>query len=142
MQKKQAVTPDYTYALKKESEHWSNDDLAAFVSDNELIAGSVIVRGLANKPSASSFLPDADDVVQHMFERAHDDHSEYCDSFPDVTPEAEAELQSLLEPLKAWAEKHCEVRFYTVEKIAPYTVTAADVAAAERYRHKQERCSA
>jgi hypothetical protein len=135
--KKKISKPDYTYALTADSENWSNDDLAAFVSDREIVAGTVIARGLASKPSASSFLPDTDDVIQHMFDRASDEHSEYCDHFPDVTPEAEAELLALLEPLKAWAEKHCDVNFYTVEKIKPYTVTDADIAAAAVYRQEQ-----
>lgn len=128
---------EYAYAPAEQSEQWSNDSLASYVSDHELAAGAVIYRGTTHKSSPSSFLPDVDDVVNHMANQAHD-NSEYADNFPDLTKDQEAELDTLMEPLRAWVDRHCEVRFYEVCDIEPYTVTAEDVAAAAAYRHQLE----
>lgn len=125
----------YAYALMEDhpSDSWSNDGLASFVSDNELAAGAVIQRGEASKNDASYYLPDIDDVINHMANQASDD-SEYADGFPDLTKAQEAELDTLMEPMRAWVDKHCDIRFYEVSKIEPYTVTEADVAAGQAYR--------
>ena len=133
-----AQATEYCYAMGPDDEQWSDDGLAAYVSDRELHPGAQIMRGQVCRPQASDFLPDTDDVIEHMANRAADEHSEFCDGFPDTTREQEAELSLLLEPLKAWADKHCSVRFYQVEKMEPYTVTAEDVAAGEAYRKTLE----
>jgi hypothetical protein len=123
----------YTLADAHPSDSWTNDSLASFVSDHELAAGAVIQRGEASKNNASYYLPDIDDVINHMANQASDD-SEYADGFPDLTKAQEVELDTLMEPMRAWVDKHCDVRFYEVSDIEPYTVTDADVSAAQAYR--------
>jgi hypothetical protein len=133
----QPPEPEYAYS-RLDSDEWTDDGIAAFVSDRELQPGAQIMRGHVCRSQASDFLPDANDVIEHMANRAADENSEFCDGFPDTTPEQEAELALLLEPLKVWADKHCSVRFYQVEKMEPYTVTAEDVAAGEAYRQTRD----
>lgn len=135
---KPAQAPEYAYALATNSDDWSADDLAPFVSDNELAAGAVIARGVVVRPDASDFLPGADDIVNHMANSANDEHSEFCDGFPDVSDAATAELEVVLEALKAWADKHCAVTFYQVVQIESYTVTAEDRTAADQYLNQQQ----
>lgn len=131
---------EYCYAMGPADEQWSDDGLAAFVSDRELAMGAVIQRAVVSRRSASSFLPDASDVIEHMANSAADDNSEWADGFPNTTDDQEAELARLLEPLKAWADRTCDVNFYTVanKSIEAYTVTAEDVAAGEAYRKNLE----
>ncbi|MDH1403715.1 hypothetical protein [Pseudomonas sp. GD03730] len=129
---------EYAYAPAEYSEDWSNDSLASYVSDRDLAEGAIIYRGEARKQKASHYVPDADDVVQHMYQQASDD-SEYADHFPDLNKDQEAELETLLEPIRAWVDRHCEVRFYEVVDIQPYTVTAEDVAAGAAYRAERDR---
>ena len=119
----------YAYSTDGLDGNWTDDSLYRVIADNELVAGSEIFRGVLNRPDPSSFLPDKDDILNHMANQAYDGHSEWCDNYPDVNEAAEAELLIALEPLKAWAEKHCGVNFYTVEKIEQYTVTREDVEA-------------
>jgi len=127
---------EHCYAMGPEDDQWSDDGLAAFVSDRELAVGTVIKRAVVSRRSASSFLPDANDVIEHMASAAYDDNSEFSDGFPNTTDDQEAELARLLEPLKAWADRTVDVNFYTVPvaSIESYTLTAEDVAACEAYR--------
>jgi uncharacterized protein (DUF433 family) len=128
---------EYAYGPALYSEHWSNDGLATYVSDNELVAGAIIYRGKTSKSTASHYVPDVDDVVQHMFERASDD-SEYADNFPDLTKEQLADVDLLLEPLRVYMDRHCDVKFYEVNDIEQYIVTDEDVAAALAYRTQRD----
>lgn len=131
---------EYCYAMGPADDRWSSDSLAAYVSDRELAVGAVIQRAVVSRSSASSFLPDADDVIEHMANAAHDENSEFADGFPDATKEHEAELERLLKPLQSWANRTFDVNFYTVLKkdVEAYTVTADDVAAGEAYRNALE----
>lgn len=131
-----ALATEYCYAMGPADEPWSDDGLAAFVSDRELPMGAVIQRAVVARRSASSFLPDANDLIEHMGNAACDDNSEFADGFPNTTDAQEAELARLMEPLRAWADRTCDVNFYTVPvaSIEPYTVTAEDVVAANAYR--------
>lgn len=128
---------EYAYATSRESEQWHSDSLASFVSDNEIAAGTEVFRGVIDRPKASSFMVEADDVINHMANQAYDNNSEYADNFPDLKPEHEEELKALLVPLEKWADERCDVNFYTVEQIEPYIVTADDVAAAGAYLKAQ-----
>lgn len=134
---KRAKPVDYAYGPKEHCDDWSNDSLACYVGDRELVAGTVIYRGTTHHATPSSFLPDIDDVINHMANQAHD-HSEYADHFPDLTKEQQAELENMMEPMRAWVDRHCEVKFYEVRNIEPYTVTPEDVAAGEAYRLQLE----
>lgn len=130
------LATEYCYSMGPADDRWSDDGLAAFVSDRELPMGAVIQRGVISRRSASSFLPDANDVIEHMANAADDDNSEFADGFPNTTKEQEAELARLMKPLEAWADRTFDVNFYTVagDSIESYIVTAEDVVAGEAYR--------
>lgn len=99
-------------------------DLAELLNENdELRPGDTIYRGEAVKPDPASYV-DASDVIELLGERAHDDGGEYTDGWPDVSREAEAELEQLL---KEWVRKHCSpTPFYRVKSTAPYVLTPQD----------------
>lgn len=131
------TTVEYAYGGRQHTDDWSADGVAAYVCDNELAEGTVIYRGTIHRKKASGYVPDADDIVQHMFDQASSD-SEYADNFPDITKDQEAEVDQLMEPVRAWFDRHCDVGFYEVHDIEPYTVTAEDVAAAAAYREQRD----
>lgn len=135
-----AQATEYCYAMGPADDRWSDDGLAAFVSDRELSMGAVIQRGVISRRSASSFLPDANEVIEHMGNAAADDNSEFADGFPNTTDEQEAELARLMKPLQVWADRTCPVNFYTVkaDSIESYVVTSEDVVAGEAYRQSLE----
>jgi hypothetical protein len=135
-----AQATEYCYALGPADERWSSDSLASYVSDHELPMGAVIQRAVVSRSSASSFLPNANEVIERMANAADDENSEFTDGFPNETKEQEAELERLLKPLQAWADRTFDVSFYTVENdsIESYVVTAEDVAAGEAYRKTLE----
>jgi hypothetical protein len=110
---------------------WSEDEcdfrystLGDLLDCGEFEVGSVVYVGTPTRYAASTYIDDADDIIDRMGERAYDEHGEFAEDFPDVTAEAKAELTAFL---AAWADKHCDVRFYGVENIRPYTITAEDL---------------
>ncbi|MBD8671590.1 hypothetical protein [Pseudomonas lurida] len=135
---------EYAYARSVGADIWIDDSLAAYLSDGETSVGAVIARGVIERPSASRFVPDAGEMIEAMGEQAQcSDYSEWADDFPSVSDEALAELEALLEPIRAWADRRCPVSFFTVSGAEPYTVTADDIAAAEQYRLEEtERAAA
>lgn len=118
---------------KKVDQCWSVDEcdfcydsLGDLLDSNDgLEVGHVVYVGTPARYAASTYIDDADDVIERMAERAYDEHNEFAEDFPEVTDEAKAELTAFL---AAWADKHCEVRFYGVENVRPYTITAEDLA--------------
>lgn len=139
---KQVTTPEYAYARSVNADVWTDDSLAAYLSDGITPAGAVIARAIIERPSASHFLPDANKLLEVMTEEAEgSDYSEFVEDFPEVSAEALAELSQLLEPLKAWADRHCRVSFFSVTQAEPYTVTEADIAAARQYSLEEIRCA-
>lgn len=126
---------EYAYARSVGADVWTEDSLAAYLSDRETPLGAVIARAIIERPPASQFVPDADGVIEAMAEQVQgSDYSEWADDFPEVSEEARKELETLLDPIRAWADRHCSVSFFTVSGVKPYTVTADDIAAAEQYR--------
>jgi hypothetical protein len=93
--------------------------------NDELKAGAVVYVGTTVRQTSSSYIDDADDIIERMGERAYDKHGEFAEDFPDVTKESKDELTAFL---VAWADKYCEARFWGVENIRPYTITAEDLA--------------
>lgn len=131
--------PEYAYAKSVTSDTWSNDSLAAYLSDRMIPVGTVIARAIIERPPASQFVPDADGVIEAMADDVQgSDYSEWADDFPSVSDEAMSELTLLLEPIKAWANRHCSVSFFTVVQPQPYTVTDSDIADAEEYQRAEE----
>lgn len=136
---KQISSPQYAYAKSVTDDVWSDDSLAAYLSDRTTPVGAVIARATIERPSAGQFVPDADGIIEAMSEDVQgSDYSEWADDFPTASDEAMKELTLLLEPLQAWADRHCSVSFFTVMDPQPYTVTAADIADAEEYRRAEE----
>ena len=131
---------EFCYSMGPADDRWSDVSLASYVSDHELAMGAVIQRAVVSRRSASSFLPDANEVIEHMGNAAHDDNSEFADGFPDATKAQEAEIENLLKPLNAWADRTFNVNFYTVlnDSIESYVVTAEDVVAGDAYRKTLE----
>lgn len=94
--------------------------------NDEIEAGAVVYVGTPVRNAPSMFVDDADNIIERMNERAYDEHGECAEDFPDdVTKEAKDELTAFL---IAWADKHCEARFYSVDNIREHTITAEDLA--------------
>ncbi|MNN20513.1 hypothetical protein D3C81_1337980 [compost metagenome] len=105
-------------------EDFNHLELADLLSDNdELKPGDVVFRGEAIKPDPANYV-DANDFIELLGERAYDDGGEHTDGWPDVSNEAQAELDQML---KEWVRKHCSpTPFYRVKNSMPYVLTAAD----------------
>jgi hypothetical protein len=111
-------------------ECWSADqeDFSATELDSVLTAredlnpGDTVWMGQAVRPDASQLI-DADDVVTMMGERAYDIASEHADGYPDVTKEAEQELNEFL---TGWVGKHAKPHFWTVLNVRPYVLSHGD----------------
>lgn len=115
---------DKRMCWSSDEENFRYDTLSELLDSNdELVAGSVVYVGEAVVPRLSQ-LCDADDVMEIMRDRADEIAGEYADGYPDVTSEAERELNDLLQ---SWMAKHCQPHFYTVKDIKPYVLTEEDV---------------
>ena len=111
-------------------EGWNNDSLGELIdnSNGELEVGQEVYVGERRYPDPASFI-DAErvrlEIEEHMGDNSHaNGFAEVCDGYPKVSDDAKAELESFL---SAWARKHCQPRFYGVENVKPYTLTAEDV---------------
>ncbi|HHH9443046.1 TPA: hypothetical protein ACP32N_005034 [Pseudomonas aeruginosa] len=100
-------------------EDWRDQTLPEVLKANKhLQVGSIVFRGVKAYPDPASYIPDVDDLLMHMQEEAEgSDCGECADGYPDVSEEAKAELAQLLEPLQAWARRHCAPGFYLIENV-------------------------
>lgn len=105
-------------------EDFSSLGLDELLNENdELKPGDVVFRGEAVRPDPTRYV-DASDIIELLGERAYDDAGDHADGWPDVSKEAEAELDQLL---KGWMHKHCSSPpFYRVKNSIPYVLTDAD----------------
>jgi len=72
---------------------------------------SFVGRGV--RPDASTYMPDAKDVLEMAAQQADDTvRGDLAQDFPDVTKEAKQELDNLL---AAWAEKHLRATWFLVD---------------------------
>lgn len=116
--------------IKSDYGHGS-DSAGPMDDDGSLQIGDIVHRGIKCYDDPGRFVPDADDVANHMYEQAQgSDAGEWADNYPDLSKEAEAALEVALEPLKAWARKHCQPTFFTVEKTTTHELTEEEVRAA------------
>lgn len=93
-----------------------------------LKVGDAVHTGIFLKADPASFLPDVDELLNHMFEAAAgSDAGEWVDNYPDIDDKAEAALEQVLEPLKAWAREFCQPNFFTIEKMTVHAITEEDV---------------
>jgi len=90
--------------------------------DLDLKPGDTVWLADAVRPELSRFI-DADDVMTTMGERAYDIAGEHAEGYPDVTKDAERELEALL---AGWISKHCAPTFWTVENVRPYRLSNDD----------------
>lgn len=122
---------DATPAPKTADQRWSRDgESYNYDSLGELLdcnddtqEGDVVHVGTAVVPDPAQWV-DADDIIENLSCRADDTCGEFAEDYPEVSKEAKAELQDVLE---AWARKHCTPTFYTIEDDSEYIVTADDV---------------
>jgi hypothetical protein len=93
-------------------------------NSGELQAGQVVYVG-DQVPADPTIFFDADDLIDRLGEVAYDNHGECAEDWPDnVTKEAKDEFNAFVD---AWIAKYCPPRFYGVENIRPYTITAEDL---------------
>jgi hypothetical protein len=132
------------WSLTGDNGSWDYDSLEDLLKDNYghdsdgdghpasyragLYEGGTVYRGTECKDDPAAFLPDQDDLLEHMSERAYDsDAGEWADNYPTLDSDAKLELERAMRPLKAWARKHCQPEFFTIKDIAPHIVTVEDV---------------
>jgi len=134
-------------SLTGENGSWDYDSLDELLKDNYghdsdgdghpasfslgLYEGGTVYRGTECKDDPASFLPDQDDLLEHMSQRAYDsDAGEWADNYPTLDAAAKTDLERAMRPLVAWARKHCQPHFFTIKDITPHIVTVEDVRSA------------
>lgn len=103
----------YGYSLDGETFHGRYatraEALTAGLKDNEeqgyLSPGSKLMTGRHDDPShTSAYMPDVDDILEHMSQKADDEHGD-CDMWPDIGKDDIVEARQQLEAaLKNFAE--------------------------------------
>ncbi|MDN7671301.1 hypothetical protein QZM22_01890 [Burkholderia oklahomensis] len=113
----------------KDNEFYSCDALDELLDmHDELAVGDVVFYGDV-APIPIKHLCDADDVINMIGERAYDEVGEAADGYPDIAPEAKAELEALL---LGWIEKHAKPTFYSVINTQEHVLTAEDMEGREQ----------
>ena len=67
---------------------------------------------------------DDNELCDIIADRAYDIGGDYAEDCADVSPDAKAELNSLLE---GWIKKHCNLNFWEVVNVRQYEITAEDL---------------
>ena len=62
-------------------------------------------------------MPDVDDIIEMMGERAHDEAGECAEEYPDVTNEARNELEGLI---RGWCERYATPTFWVADGEAEF----------------------
>ncbi|WP_069705228.1 hypothetical protein [Burkholderia seminalis] len=120
---------DVRVVWSRNNEDFTWDELDELLdTHDDLAVGDVVFIGEV-APIQTKHLCDADDVIEMIGERAYDEVGEYADGYPDVVPEARAELDALL---AGWIEKHAKPTFYSVVNVRQYVITAADMEGREQ----------
>lgn len=108
-------------------EDWRHEtlrDLLQWVAPTDM-AGKVVYVADKERPSASAYMPDADCVIDEIINTAWDEGGDYADDYPDVSDEAKAKLNALLE---AWADEHLPApTWWQCVNIREYVITQADI---------------
>ena len=101
------------------------DSIENDLVEGETALGKTYYRGVAKKPLASSFCPDADWIFEHMAEQAQDEHGEWAEDFPErFTPDKKKELEKLIGD---WCNANMEVTFYGVVDVKELVITEEDL---------------
>lgn len=139
--------PEEVWSLDGQNGSWDYPSLAELVREHyghhcdsdgpmscsgTLALGGIVYRAIVCKDDPANFLQDAGEVQEWMQERAWDsDGGEWSDNYPEVGDEAKEALEKSLEPLRAWARRYCEPKFFTVKDITAHELTEEDVQAAK-----------
>ncbi len=121
---------DYVYSIDGEGYNYNClsdiiDNIKNNLPEGKSAIGKKYYRGIAVRPIASRFCPDASHILEHMAERAYEDHGEYAESFASgCTKEQETELENII---KEWADKNLPVTFYGVTEVIELQLTAGDL---------------
>ncbi|WP_175760472.1 hypothetical protein [Burkholderia anthina] len=108
----------------RDNEYFSCDALDELLDmHDDLAVGDVVYFGDV-APIPTKHLCDADDIIDMLGERAYDEVGEAADDYPNISPEAKAELESLI---AGWIEKHAKPTFYSVINVREHIITAADM---------------
>lgn len=113
----------------RDNEYFSCDALDELLDMHDDLAVDDVVFFGDVAPIPVKHLCDADGVIEMIGERAYDQVGEFADGYPDVTPEAKAELEALLAD---WIEKHAKPTFYSVINVREHIITAADMEGREQ----------
>lgn len=105
----------WTYTKSKFDERWSGDlcdtRTQAITAGLDAYSGEAFAIGECDEHEPGAFMPDADEIIELIGERAHDNCGECAEGYPDIGPAARVELQALLD---AWAKQHCVPQFWSV----------------------------
>lgn len=126
-------TGDVAWAIDRHAENWHHDslrELLEFAGDGVGV-GSIVYVADKCRQDASSFMVDADHIIDEIACSASDSGGDHADDYvADISDEAIAELETLLE---AWADKHLPApTWWLCENVREYVVTEADVDTAAR----------
>lgn len=123
-QTENSQAPDVRVVWSRNNEDFTCDEFDELLdTHDDLAVGDIVFVGDV-APVPIKYLCDADDVLDTIGERAYDQVGEYADGYPDVTPEAKAELEALL---AGWIEKHAKPTFYSVINVREHIITAEDM---------------
>ncbi len=108
----------------RDGQTFNYDTLGELLDSNDDVQeGDIVHVGTANVPDPAEWV-DADDIIEQLACRGDDNCGELADDYPEVSKEAKAELQDVLE---AWARKYCTPSFWMIEDDREYIITAEDV---------------
>jgi hypothetical protein len=118
--------PDLCYSTDEENYNYETlgEAMDALDGDQGLTEGLVIYEGEAHR-NAPSYYFDVDSLIEQMGERACDDAGEWADTFPDLSKEQVAELDSMI---KTWLDANVTATFYTVCNTRKLEVTTEMIA--------------
>lgn len=114
---------DKAWSLDNESFNYDSLEELVTAHRDTLKAGQIVLHGGVRHPAMRQ-LCDAEAVLDHMANNAADLAGEYAEGFPNVSKEAKAELDALLE---AWCDKHCDIDFFEVVGVKSYKLTKNDL---------------
>lgn len=127
----------YGYSLDGETFHGHyatrDEAIAAGIQDNAeeryLSPGSEFTTGRHDAPAvASEFVPDVDDILEHMAQKADDEYGE-CDMWPDIGKddivEARQQLEAALQNFANAVQAVSPPSFHFVVDTEPHVIPEA-----------------
>lgn len=114
-----------------DSDPFNTHSLSELINENNIEAGSTVYVGTRSESlHGSTYSTGAyDAVTEQMQAAAEGDVGELAEEYPDVTPEQGDLLKAFID---AWADAYCKPRFYLVENVQEYVISAKDMEEASR----------